>query len=173
MLTGKKRGGRRTEGGPPGPEVSQDSNSVLGDTLPQNCGVKDANASRTITKSRKILLVKPNFPEVLLDNQVIDKFSEPGDQDLRTTPFYLRLFGNAAINFTMPNASLKRALYCESECHLDDDSTPALFNLRWLPYEHLDLSRPSGVMRGTQLTKKITCSNFPRPQRASQPPAAG
>ena len=81
MLTGKKRGGRRTEGGPPGPEVSQDSNSVLGDTSPQNCGVKDANASQTITKSRKILLVKPNFHEVLLDNQVIDKFSEPGDQE--------------------------------------------------------------------------------------------
>ena len=71
MLTGKKRGGRRTEGGQPGPEASQDSNSVLGDTSPQNRGVKDANASRTITKSRKILLVKPIFHEFRLDIRLL------------------------------------------------------------------------------------------------------
>ena len=53
--------------GPLGPEASQDSNSVSDDTSPQNCGVKDANASRTITKSRKILLVKPIFHEFRLD----------------------------------------------------------------------------------------------------------
>lgn len=47
-----------------GPEVSQDSNSVLGYTSPQNSDAKDANESRTITKSRETLLVKPNLPEV-------------------------------------------------------------------------------------------------------------
>ena len=67
MLTGKKRGGRRTKGGHPGPEASQDSNSVLSDTSPQNRGVKDANESRTNTISRKILLVKPIFHEFRLD----------------------------------------------------------------------------------------------------------
>ena len=57
--------------GPLGPKASQDSNSVLGDTSPQNRGVKDANASRTITKSRKILLVKPIFHEFRLDIRLL------------------------------------------------------------------------------------------------------
>ena len=54
--------------GPLGPEASQDSNSVSGTLHRRDCGVKDANASRTITKkSRKIRLVKPIFPEVRLN----------------------------------------------------------------------------------------------------------